>query len=271
MAKREYTQTVKPVSRIAEKIFGWLALISLLAVAVFILFISFTASDNPEVVQTIESTAEQMIQSEGLENITPEEFTNAMLTVINQLWMAALYLVLPFILGLFGLLTMRRRILAGFLLLFAGVLSAPLVFGVLTGLIPLFFIIAAILLFVRKDMIVRGDDLDSKEVKKMRKENDKIEKEREREFERARQLEREREFEQNSTQSKADDEWEDDLNDEKASDIESTRKFTRIDEDEINNYESSKSDTDYEYNRKDNNSDATSERRSNVDRRNSDY
>lgn len=272
MAKKEYTQTVKPVSRIAEKIFGWLALIALLAVAVFLLYIAFVSVNDAEVRDAVESAVVQGFQSEGTDNIdglTPEQLTNAMINLMGQAWMFALYLALPFILGLFGVLTMRRRIMSGFLMLFAGVLTAPLVLFIVTGLIPLFFIIASILLFVRKDIIVKADDMDAKEMKKMRKENDKAEKEREREFERARQLERERELETNNRQPVKSDEWNEDLNDD--SDIESTRQFTRIEDDEIKKYESSKNeDLDYDYDDKDSTGDATSERRSNVDRRNSD-
>src|SRR5699024_811198 len=66
----------------------------------------------------------------------------------------------PLILGLFGLITMRRRILSGFLLLITAILTAPLVFFIITGLIPLFFVIAAILLFVRKDRVINHDEFE---------------------------------------------------------------------------------------------------------------
>lgn len=274
MARKEYTQTVRPASRIAERIFGWLAWISLLAVAGFTLYFSFVSVDDPRLIENVESAAEQVSQSEGMQDISPEQLTNAMLNFFNQVWLVALYLVLPLILGLFGLLTMRRRILSGFLLLFSGVLTAPLVLLFITGLIPLFFIIASILLFVRKDTIVRDEDLDRREVKKMRKENDKLEKEREREGKRARETEKEIENDDVKTYSRKENERDQSLSREDSSDIESTRKFTRVDDDEIKNYEESKPQSDDndltpQYDYEDN--DAASERRSNVDRRNNDH
>jgi hypothetical protein len=271
MARKEYTQTVKPVSRIAERIFGWLAWIALLAIAGFALYFSFVSVDDPRVIDSVQQTAEQVSQTQGMEDVTPDQLADMTIAMLGQVWMVALYLALPLILGLFGLLTMRRRILAGFLLLFAGIFSAPLVFLVVTGLIPLFFIIASILLFVRKDMIVRDEDLDSRDVKKMRKENDKLEKERVKEEERRQQVENDLERD-DTKRYDYDDNHARTSRETDSDDLESTRQFTKINDDEIKDYEDNKSQNNqddlkrYDYDE----SDAASERRSNVDRRNSD-
>ena len=162
MARKNYTQTVEPVSRIAEKIFGWLAWLGLLAITALLLFFSLVTMNDPAFVDNLRQQLEtefQNLAQQGQDlGAAPGEIANMAVGWLNNVWMIALYLAIPLILGLFGLLTMRRRILAGFLLLIAGILTAPLIAFVITGLIPLFFVIAAILLFVRKDRVVTHDD-----------------------------------------------------------------------------------------------------------------
>ncbi|MCG1008592.1 DUF4064 domain-containing protein [Salinicoccus sp. ID82-1] len=164
MARKNYTQTVEPVSRIAEKIFGWLAWIVLLAITALLLFFSLVTMNDAAFVenfrQDMMAQFQQMAQQGQDLGAAPEEITDLVVSWMNNVWLIALYLMIPLILGLFGLLTMRRRILAGFLLLLAAIFTAPLVLGVIAGLIPLFFVIAAILLFVRKDRVVKNDDME---------------------------------------------------------------------------------------------------------------
>lgn len=162
MARKNYTQTVEPVSRIAEKIFGWLAWLGLLAITALLLFFSLVTMNDPAFVDDVRQQLEtefQNVAQQGQDlGAAPGEVANMVVGWLNNVWMLALYLAIPLILGLFGLLTMRRRILAGFLLLIAGILTAPMIAFVITGLIPLFFVIAAILLFVRKDRVITHDD-----------------------------------------------------------------------------------------------------------------
>ncbi|GAA3717888.1 hypothetical protein GCM10022378_05130 [Salinicoccus jeotgali] len=163
MAKKNYTQTVKPVSRIPEKIFGWLAWIALLAITVLLLFFALVTMNDAQFTQNMTQQLETQFQdlAEQGQDIgaAPGDLADMVVGWLNNVWMIALYLMIPLILGLFGLLTMRRRILAGFLLLVAAIFTAPLIAPVVTGIIPLFFIIAAILLFVRKDRVIRNDDV----------------------------------------------------------------------------------------------------------------
>ncbi len=164
MAKKNYTQTVKPVSRIPEKIFGWLAWIGLLAITALLLFFSLVTMNDAQFTQNMTQQLEtefQNLAEQGQDiGAAPGDIADMVVGWLNNVWMIALYLMIPLILGLFGLLTMRRRILAGFLLLAAAILTAPLIAPVVTGIIPLFFIIAAILLFVRKDRVIRNDEFD---------------------------------------------------------------------------------------------------------------
>lgn len=326
MAKREYTQTVRPVSRIAEKIFGWLAWLGLLIIAGALLFFSLVTVNDQAFVNQFTTEIQQQFEGQNLEGFTPEEVSQMMLDLLNNFWMVALYLALPLILGLFGLLTMKRRILAGFLLLLAGLFSAPLVLGVITGLIPLFFIISAILLFVRKDEVItddldamdgrrggirdRAEEPDAGPVRRDRDLDDERTRGRSDDYARNQQYEREREYEGGrGSGAVADDVRTDrDYRDERvrrdrSSDIEETRQFDKIDEGE--HYKETRENDRYvdgnidsegtvepvseeEYNRTHGiavdeedgrtrdregygyESDATTERRQNVDRRNND-
>lgn len=324
MARREYTQTVRPVSRIAEKIFGWLAWIGLLIVAGLLLFFSLVTVNDQAFIDEVNTIAQQQMEMQNIEGMSAEELSQMMIGMMNSVWMFALYLALPLILGLFGLLTMRRRILAGFLLLLAGLLSAPLVLGVITGLIPLFFIIAAILLFVRKDEVITNDDLEPLEAGRggirdrsedpnagpVRYDRDLDDRDRSRESDYARnqQYEREREYETDRMRGRDQDDVRTDRDyrsadarTDRRSDIEETRQFNKISEGEhytetrendrfvdgnidsestvepvteeeyrrthgiAVDDERSGRDRDYGYE-----SDATAERRQNVDRRNND-
>lgn len=304
MARREYTQTIRPVRRIAEKIFGWLAWLGLLLVAGGLLFFSLVTVNDQAFVNEFTTQMEQSFEAQNIEGFTPEELTQTALATLNSFWMVALYLILPLILGLFGLLTMKRRILSGFLMLLAGILSAPLVIGVVTGLIPLFFIISAILLFVRKDEVIMDDGLEPMDRGGVRDRADdpnagpvgrERDFDRDRDFERRQQLERDREFERDRGAAPYDDDvrTDRDYRDDgrrdahRDEDIEATRKFDKIDE---NDYRDSSRDnyvdgnidssdtvepvTDEEFDRQGKSygydSDASSERRQNVDRRNND-
>lgn len=153
MAK-EYTQTVKPVSRIAEKIFGWIGWLLLLLLTAGILFFSLVTMNDQATIDDFTTIMEQQMQNMDLQGVDPQAVIDMSLASLSSLWGVALYLVLPLIIALLALLNMKRRILAGILLLIAAILAAPLVVTLLSSL---FFVIAAILLFARKDLVVKND------------------------------------------------------------------------------------------------------------------
>ncbi|UBH23148.1 DUF4064 domain-containing protein [Macrococcus armenti] len=162
MSRREYTQTVKPVSRIPEKIFGWLAWLSLLAIALFSLFQLLVTANNPEFITQMKTQLNSQIQSNqefadmfNQFGMSVDEFVPALITYT---WYFLAYTVLPIVVGLLGLLMMKKRILAGILLLLAGLLTTIFFFTIFLGFIPLFFFIAAILLFARKDKVITNND-----------------------------------------------------------------------------------------------------------------
>lgn len=161
MARREYTQTVKPVSRIAEKIFGWLAWLSLLGLLGFMLYSLLVSGNDPNFVNEMERQLNQSNEAAQLRdllaqnNMTIQEFVD---WIFKFAWGFLAYMAIPLILGLVGLLSMKKRILAGMMLLLAGLLTSPLFLTVALFWIPLFFLIAAILLFVRKDKVIKNED-----------------------------------------------------------------------------------------------------------------
>ena len=234
MAK-EYTQTVKPVSRIAERIFGWLGWIILLAFTAGILFFSLVTMNDPAQIEQITNQVESQMEGMNTQGVDPQAVIDMTISGLSSFWMVALYLVLPLIIAILGLLNMRRRILAGILLLIAAILAAPLVFTLISSL---FFVIAAILLFARKDLVVKNEhpvDAYPREERNNRNTRD------EQSDYRPQQNHRD---EQHRTATADDDvkvhqnrnsEYgynnNRDINDD---DIESTRKFSRIDEDEVN-------------------------------------
>src|SRR5699024_3548086 len=122
MAK-EYTQTVKPVSRIAERIFGWLGWLILLAFTAGILFFSLVTMNDPATIDNVTTQMETELSSMDLQGADPQAVIDTTLGLLGNFWMIALYLVLPLIVAIIGLLNMRRRILAGILLLLAAILA----------------------------------------------------------------------------------------------------------------------------------------------------
>lgn len=163
MARREYTQTVKPVSRIPEKIFGWLAWLSLLGLIGFLLYNLLVSGNDPNFINNATNEFERQLaenpQLNELQNYMADNnlSTSDMISALMKgAWTLLAIGAIPLILGLIGLLTMKKRILAGILLLLAGLLTTPLFFTIVLFWIPLFFFIAAILLFARKDKVIRN-------------------------------------------------------------------------------------------------------------------
>ena len=126
MAK-EYTQTVKPVSRIAERIFGWLGWLLLLAFTAGILFFSLVTMNDPATIENVTTQMEAELSTMNLQGADPQAVIDSTIGLLGNFWMIALYLVLPLITAIIGLLNMRRRILSGILLLLAAILAAPLI------------------------------------------------------------------------------------------------------------------------------------------------
>ena len=145
MAKKDYTVRVEPISRIPEKIFGWLGWLALLAIVIFIAYLSFALVKDPDFVNVIREQSINMANEQG---ISAAEVESMVLDSIGNMWILSLIGVIPLIISFIGLIKMRKRILAGVLLLITAIIIAPFIITLFSSLM---FVIAAILLFVRKD------------------------------------------------------------------------------------------------------------------------
>ncbi|CDZ99325.1 hypothetical protein BN1048_00408 [Jeotgalicoccus saudimassiliensis] len=281
MAK-EYTQTVKPVSRIAERIFGWLGWLLLLAFTAGILFFSLVTMNDQATIDNVTTQLEAELQTMELQGADPQAVIDMTLGFLGNFWMISLYLVLPLIISLIGLLNMRRRILAGILLLLAAILAAPLVVTLISSL---FFVIAAILLFARKDLVVKNEHPEDAYPRDDRGRGNDYNARDDYRHEQSHRHEERRTAVPADDDVKLHEKRDSEYGyDDKSShdDIESTRKFSRIDEDEVNavddNIDSrniNRPVTENEYNRNSgvdfdeaDREDPARTRRDNVDRRN---
>ncbi|MCK1976562.1 DUF4064 domain-containing protein [Jeotgalicoccus huakuii] len=261
MAK-EYVQTVKPASRIAERIFGWLGWLILLAIAAGLLFFSLVYMNDQATIDQFTSQMETELANQNLQGTDPQAVIDMTIDILGNFWAIALYLALPLIVAILGLVNMKRRILAGILLLIAAILAAPLFVTLISSL---FFVIAAILLFARKDTVIKHDatperesalDNNYRDRQAVRHEDEDVKR-----------------YENESDNSGYVDETT--SND----DIESTRKFDRIDESDYQQNDTREhptTDKEYDYNNESklddfddiDREDPSQTRRNNVDRRN---
>lgn len=145
---KEYTQVVQPVSRVPEKIFGWIGWIALLALTAYLAFFSLFTARDPQFMESIRMNAQDAVQGTDL---TVDEFMQVIEAITQNFWLVAVILLIPLIIAFFGLIKMRKRILAGILLLIAAIIIAPFVITLFSSLM---FVIAAILLFARKDKVI---------------------------------------------------------------------------------------------------------------------
>ncbi len=275
---KEYTQVVQPVSRVPEKIFGWIGWIALLALTAYLAFFSLFTARDPQFMESIRMNAQDAVQGTDL---TVDEFMQVIEAITQNFWLAAVILLIPLIIAFFGLIKMRKRILAGILLLIAAIIIAPFVITLFSSLM---FVIAAILLFARKDKVItqgatneyinrRPDyardnyDRNDRSIKQNRDDFERdVEDHNQEELNRIRnrnesQYERDIESHNQRELNRIQDERDD------YDDLEKTRQFSAVDE----NLKSQDVDyplTEEEYNY--DTEDAARKRRENVDRRNND-
>ena len=129
-------------------------LIILLLITAGILFFSLVTMNDSAMIDDLTAQMEAEMAGMNLQGADPQAVIDLTISMLGNTWMVALYLVLPLIVAILGLLNMKRRILSGILLLIAAILAAPL--GV-TLISSLFFVIAAILLFARKDLVIKNE------------------------------------------------------------------------------------------------------------------
>lgn len=158
MAKRDYTVRVEPISRVPEKVIGWIGWIALLAVVLLIAYVSYAIGNDPQFMNIIEEEARRAAVEEG---VNPQEVTDLLVGMLSKLWLLSLIGVIPLIISFIGLVKMKKRILAGSLLLITAIIIAPFVVTLFSSLM---FVIAAVLLFVRKDKETIINDYNDRQV-----------------------------------------------------------------------------------------------------------
>ncbi|AYU54890.1 lipoteichoic acid stability factor AuxB [Staphylococcus debuckii] len=149
----QYTQIKRPVSRVAEKVLGWLNWIGLLLLTVATMFIALVSFSNDTSIQKLEQTltnnefAQQVLTNNGLNT------TQFVIWLQNGIWAVIVYLIVCLLISFLALISMNIRVLSGILFLIASIITLPLVLLLATVIIPILFFIVAIMMFARKDRI----------------------------------------------------------------------------------------------------------------------
>ena len=150
MAYEAYQQVTRPVSRIAEKILGWLSWALLLLTTIIAMFFGLVLFSNENSIQNIENgiANNQTIQTFlANNNLTATQFV---ISMQNGVWAFIVYLIVCLLISFLALISMKHRIVSGLLFLLVAILTIPLFFIV----VPLFFVIVAIMMFARKDKVI---------------------------------------------------------------------------------------------------------------------
>lgn len=149
----QYTQIKRSVSRVAEKVLGWLNWIGLLLLTVATMFIALVSFSNDTSIQKLEQTltnnefAQQILTNNGLNT------TQFVIWLQNGIWAVIVYLIVCLLISFLALISMNIRVLSGILFLIASIITLPLVLLLATVIIPVLFFIVAIMMFARKDRV----------------------------------------------------------------------------------------------------------------------
>lgn len=153
MSGEQFTQVRRPVSRLTEKILGWLSWIFLLLLTVATMFIALVSFSSDTSIQKLESSlnanefAQQIFANNNLNT------TQAVIWLQNGVWAIIVYLIVCLLISFLALISMNIRILSGFLFLIATIVTLPLMVLFVPLIIPVLFIIVAIMMFARKDRV----------------------------------------------------------------------------------------------------------------------
>lgn len=153
MSGEQFTQVRRPVSRLTEKVLGWLSWIFLLLLTVATMFIALVSFSSDTSIQKLESSlnanefAQQIFANNNLNT------TQAVIWLQNGVWAIIVYLIICLLISFVALISMNIRILSGFLFLIATIVTLPLMVLFVPLIIPVLFIIVAIMMFARKDRV----------------------------------------------------------------------------------------------------------------------
>ena len=149
MSGERYTQIKRPVSRLTEKLLGWISWIFLLILTVITMFIALVSFSNDTSIQNLENSMNnnQLIQQILVNNSL--NTTQFVIWLQNGIWAIIVYFIICLLISFLALISMNIRILSGILFLIASIITLPLVLLFITLIIPIFFFITAIMMFAR--------------------------------------------------------------------------------------------------------------------------
>ena len=153
MSGEQYTQIKRPVSRLTEKVLGWLSWVMLLVLTIITMFIALVSFSNNTSIANLENAlnnneiAQQLLANNGYNT------TQFVIWLQNGVWAIIVFFIICLLISFLALISMNIRILSGFLFLISAIITIPLVLLVVTLIIPILFFIIAIMMFVRKDKI----------------------------------------------------------------------------------------------------------------------
>ena len=153
MSGEQYTQVRRPVSRLAEKVLGWLSWIFLLLLTIITMFIALVSFSSESSIQDLETSLngndfiQQILANNGLNTI------QFVIWLQNGIWAVIVYFIVCLLISFLALISMNIRILSGFLFLIATIVTLPLVLLFVPLIIPILFLIVAIMMFARKDKV----------------------------------------------------------------------------------------------------------------------
>ncbi|WP_437750357.1 lipoteichoic acid stability factor AuxB [Staphylococcus shinii] len=153
MSGEQYTQVRRPVSRLAEKVLGWLSWVFLLLLTIITMFIALVSFSSETSIQNLETTlngndfVQQILANNSLNT------TQFVIWLQNGVWAIIVYFIVCLLLSFLALISMNIRILSGFLFFLATIVTLPLVLLFVPLIIPILFLIVAVMMFARKDKV----------------------------------------------------------------------------------------------------------------------
>lgn len=153
MSGEQYTQVRRPVSRLAEKVLGWLSWIFLLLLTIITMFIALVSFSSDTSIQNLETSlngndfVQQLLANNSLNT------TQFVIWLQNGVWAVIVYFIICLLISFLALISMNIRVLSGFLFLVATLVTLPLVLLFVTLIIPILFLIIAIMMFARKEKV----------------------------------------------------------------------------------------------------------------------
>ena len=125
MTGEQYTQIKRPVSRLTEKVLGWLSWVFLLILTIVTMFIALVSFSNDTSIANLENTLnnndliQQVLANNSLST------TQFVIWLQNGVWAIIVYFIVCLLISFLALISMNIRILSGFLFLLSAIITVP--------------------------------------------------------------------------------------------------------------------------------------------------